>query len=46
MTNYTTEKKQALTRKMWGLVVYRNMADIFSYIATLENKRKLVANFP
>ena len=46
MTNYTTEQKQTLTRKMWGFVVYRNIADIFSYIATLGNKRKIVANFP
>jgi hypothetical protein len=34
MTNYTTKRKQALTRKMWGFVIYRNIADVFSYIAT------------
>lgn len=34
ITNYTTEKKQALTRKMWGFVVYLLYCDIFSYIAT------------
>ena len=46
MTNYTTKRQQTLTRKMWGLVVYRNIADIFSYIAHWEIRGKIVANFP
>jgi hypothetical protein len=34
MTNYTTKRKQTLTRKMWGFVVYLLYCAIFSYIAT------------
>ena len=46
MTNYTTEQKQTLTRKLWGVVVYLLYCAIFSYIATLENKMELVVDFP
>lgn len=40
MTNYTTKRKQALTRKMWGFVVYLLYCAIFSYIANWEIREK------